>query len=632
MSQSLLHRLLLAFAMLCATLVSVEALADAPLNMVNYQGRLLESDGDVVPDGAHTMRFTVYDDSTGGASLWTETQSVTTSDGLFTTLLGKTAGFMEVCNPCKVWLQIEVMEGGLFKSLVPRQPLTPTPFALSAGGVTGESNPESPGTPVAIGSIKGWDGGIGSSERKYEIILSADTDGDGQYEYLNRSSSSTTAGAIDVMEADVDADGIADHTSSMECDATSARTGLVTRSGSTTATIRMASSGGGPITPSSDMLMDLDSDDDGIAESSSDLRIEPIGSSHTLSGHSGSTTGTIRIMAKPVMTADDHTVDSDNDGTADMSATTTVTTDSATLRLNGLPPGVPIEGNYTMTASGTGARGVLSGMSGSTTGTIRMEATPGTTHTTWYKDMDDDGYGDMTAETIVDSDSATLRLNGLPPGEPVIGTLSLSASGAGSRGVLSGMSGSTTGTIRLDATPAHSTFQCGLDDDNDGVAEKKLSIQIDDLVSHLSLEREGSQGITFEVDGTGPSLAVDTIPGSHPIVVGGGAYCNGTTWVNASDVNSKENFENVDGEKILEKIEQLPISQWNYKQDDESVKHIGPTAQDFKSTFGVGADDKSISTIDPSGIALAAIKQLIKENEDLRSRIAKLEDQQKKAK
>jgi hypothetical protein len=53
----------------------------------------------------------------------------------------------------------------------------------------------------------------------------------------------------------------------------------------------------------------------------------------------------------------------------------------------------------------------------------------------------------------------------------------------------------------------------------------------------------------------------------------------------------------------------LDITKWNYK-NDKSTEHIGPTAQDFQETFGVGSDGKSISTIDPSGIALAAIKEL----------------------
>ena len=45
---------------------------------------------------------------------------------------------------------------------------------------------------------------------------------------------------------------------------------------------------------------------------------------------------------------------------------------------------------------------------------------------------------------------------------------------------------------------------------------------------------------------------------------------------------------------------------WNYKGSDET--HIGPIAEDFYRIFGVGVDEKSISTIDPSGVALAAIQ------------------------
>jgi hypothetical protein len=57
---------------------------------------------------------------------------------------------------------------------------------------------------------------------------------------------------------------------------------------------------------------------------------------------------------------------------------------------------------------------------------------------------------------------------------------------------------------------------------------------------------------------------------------------------------------------------------WNYKSESDDVQHIGPTAQDFHALFGVGTDDKSISTIDPAGIALAAIQALHAQNQELR--------------
>lgn len=91
---------------------------------------------------------------------------------------------------------------------------------------------------------------------------------------------------------------------------------------------------------------------------------------------------------------------------------------------------------------------------------------------------------------------------------------------------------------------------------------------------------------------------------------GGGEYGKAGVWYNASDRNVKENFIPIDNKTILDKIIQLPVTQWNYKKDTNKAKHIGPVAQDFYSIFGVGDDDKHISTIDPAGISLAGVKAL----------------------
>jgi hypothetical protein len=107
---------------------------------------------------------------------------------------------------------------------------------------------------------------------------------------------------------------------------------------------------------------------------------------------------------------------------------------------------------------------------------------------------------------------------------------------------------------------------------------------------------------------------------------GNGAYLsNGGVWTNASDVNLKENITETDGATLLSKIKQLPVTQWNYKHEGAGVKHIGPMAQDFYRLFSLGNDDKSISTIDPAGIALAAIKEQQKLIEKLELRVVELE-------
>ncbi len=106
-----------------------------------------------------------------------------------------------------------------------------------------------------------------------------------------------------------------------------------------------------------------------------------------------------------------------------------------------------------------------------------------------------------------------------------------------------------------------------------------------------------------------------------------------------SDVNSKENIELVNTAEVLSKVMDLPISVWNYKFDDASVKHLGPMAQDFFKQFNLGATDDKITTIDTSGVALASIKELGKQvsekdqeiqslkiqNEQLNQRLSALE-------
>jgi hypothetical protein len=131
------------------------------------------------------------------------------------------------------------------------------------------------------------------------------------------------------------------------------------------------------------------------------------------------------------------------------------------------------------------------------------------------------------------------------------------------------------------------------------------------------------------------NVGIGTLSPSTLLQVGT-ATCNGSTWQNSSDQALKENAAPVDSRKVLDKVAALPISEWNYRSDS-SAKHLGPMAQDFHATFGLnGADDKHISTVDESGVALAAIQGLNQklteelrrrdtENAELKSRLSRLE-------
>ncbi|MCQ6563988.1 tail fiber domain-containing protein [Paenibacillus mendelii] len=91
------------------------------------------------------------------------------------------------------------------------------------------------------------------------------------------------------------------------------------------------------------------------------------------------------------------------------------------------------------------------------------------------------------------------------------------------------------------------------------------------------------------------------------------------------DKNSKENFSDVSSLQVLDKLASMPIQSWNYKDDPTSVRHIGPTAQDFQTAFGLnGEDDIHISSIDLQGVALGAIQGLNEKNEKLMAENAQL--------
>jgi len=103
------------------------------------------------------------------------------------------------------------------------------------------------------------------------------------------------------------------------------------------------------------------------------------------------------------------------------------------------------------------------------------------------------------------------------------------------------------------------------------------------------------------------------------------------SWSSLSDRNVKANFAAVDGRQLLARVLALPISTWNYKTQAETIRHIGPMAQDFYAAFNIGEDEKHITTIDEGGVALAAIQglnhKLVQELEKNDARLAAQQQQ-----
>lgn len=106
---------------------------------------------------------------------------------------------------------------------------------------------------------------------------------------------------------------------------------------------------------------------------------------------------------------------------------------------------------------------------------------------------------------------------------------------------------------------------------------------------------------------------------------GAALAANGSSWAALSDVNAKENFRDVDGEGVLAKLAAMSIREWNYKAQDAAIRHMGPTAQEFRAAFGLGDFPLRINTVDADGVALAAVKALDARTRALPERAATLE-------
>jgi hypothetical protein len=107
---------------------------------------------------------------------------------------------------------------------------------------------------------------------------------------------------------------------------------------------------------------------------------------------------------------------------------------------------------------------------------------------------------------------------------------------------------------------------------------------------NISLQGSGSQEFVIENDGD--------------------VWINNGTVMVTSYRASKENFRELDSQEILERLAGLPLSDWNYRKDADTVRHIGPVSEDFFEVFGYGEDDQHISPNDLAGVAIAAAQGL----------------------
>ena len=153
--------------------------------------------------------------------------------------------------------------------------------------------------------------------------------------------------------------------------------------------------------------------------------------------------------------------------------------------------------------------------------------------------------------------------------------------------------------------------------------------------AYASNDNQITMRFAGSVNGPDSNIMGDSVSGSNKayrFLTGApnatnGSYMvkNGNGWVAYSSRSLKENFREFDGEWMLNKIQGLYITEWNYKGSPD-MKYIGPIAEEFWDAFHLnGTDNKGINSVSIAGVNIAGVKALIERTNGMQDRIKTLE-------
>ncbi|MFH2055938.1 MAG: tail fiber domain-containing protein [bacterium] len=578
----------------CGVLCCAAALVAEVPSLITVQGFLANPEGAAVPNAEYNAVFSIYDVASGGSPLWTETRTIGTVDGVFSIIVGSGTPIPgDLFANSNLFLGIRV-EGD--PELAPRQRLVTAPYAFRAlnadtadyalAGAGGGSVWVDDGSVVRLAN-QNDSVGIGVASPSYKLEV------DGQ---IVSGSGCAATGVNSVVGGGQDNHVWGNRSVIGGGHQNTASANLVTIAGgyNNLADFENATVGGGQNNLAHAPQCVVAGGEYNVAA----------GWRSTISGGYGDTTW-----------SDYTTIAGGNKNNADG--------DYSTISGGGVNKTLDlyatIGGGYSNIASGeestvsggqkniaSGAQSSIGGGEFNTASGWRSTVAGGYTDTA-SGDFSTVGGGDHNS---AGGDQSTIGGGSLNYASGTEGTI---AGGLGN--IASGESSTVGGGVVNQANGYISTVPGGLRCIADGnysfaagvhaVASHEGAFVWSDASDFMSdfysaadneFAAQATGGVRF-VTGTGPTTGVQ-------VAAGGGS------WSSMSDRNAKENFEEVDLDRLLEKLNTLPITTWNYKTQPESIRHIGPVAQEFYASFGVGEDDTHITAIDADGVALAAIKAL----------------------
>ncbi len=629
--------------------------------LINYQGRATDSGGNALT-GAYSLTFRIYDDPAGGGLIWSETQNpVNITNGLFSTLLGSVTplGPNAFTSPER-YLSIQV---GADPELTPRQRIVSVAFAqrvATIDGTTGgyvEGNSRIEGSVVigsgdADGTLAFAAGANNNAAGNYSIALGADNSAIAAYSSVGGGSANLANGIAATVVAGVG-------------NTASGDSAFVGAGGGNTASGSKSFIGGGRENQATGDYSHIGGGWLNYTESlystvGGGERDSAIGQWSTIAGGRNNDAEGIYSTI--------------GGGTGNRTAGTRSFIGGGTGNFADGFDAIVVGGENCSTLVGGGFVGggdnnVVEGVNGVVAGGIDNRVT---------------GYASAILGGInnqVDGDSSVIvggldniialgaswsaigggRQNTATGYNSVIGggwlntaTGNYSAITGGSGHSASGPGAFIGGGVSHTATKPYATVIGGGFNDCAGgwstilggsgnVIEGTLFFDTDfSLVFGQSVAcRTSNRAMIFNSSSPGRlGINRDSDDGglAHPVHVGttttdgNGARLTATgVWTDASSREFKENFVEMGGSELLDKIAQLSLPHYNYKGTAE--KHIGPMAEDFAALFNVGSidettgqiDNRYLSAKDVAGVSLAGVKELIRKNAALEQRIAKLE-------
>ena len=129
----------------------------------------------------------------------------------------------------------------------------------------------------------------------------------------------------------------------------------------------------------------------------------------------------------------------------------------------------------------------------------------------------------------------------------------------------------------------------------------------------------------------GPSNVANSLESNVAGGYGNVASANFATVAGGYENDVKRDFGAVDVKEVLRQVSRLPIQRWRFMNENASIRHLSPMAQDFRAAFDLGTDDRLSRppTRTVSQAAIQAPHQVVQEKDAqitaLEHRIAQLE-------